>query len=347
MPGDPGTFWRQSGIAPTDLRAVLALNAHWVPHVGALDAGALEALVGQCEQSIALWARPGDAVGLGDGPRDLRALPSGTRGVDPWSLAGFVIVMGPGADYRSPNFRFFAEHHDLFTYVDRIAVAPWAQGRGVGRLLYERVFSHSLERSSPVVCAEVNLDPPNPDSLAFHQAMGFVGVGTQWTYDHTVQVQLLEHQVPPGSVVVDRERVATLLGREPSAGFEVVVRRGRSGDPVVIRNEPFMDDRTPMPTLYYLVDPDLLRRIGRLEADGGVKQAETDVGLAAIDQAHRRYAAERDATIDPTRTGPRPNGGVGGTRRGVKCLHAHYAYHLAGGDDPVGRWVEAHLREAS
>jgi exopolyphosphatase/guanosine-5'-triphosphate,3'-diphosphate pyrophosphatase len=27
---------------------------------------------------------------------------------------------------------------------------------------------------------------------------------------------------------------------------------------------------------------------------------------------------------------------VGGTRRGVKCLHAHYAFHLAGGDDPVG-----------
>jgi exopolyphosphatase/guanosine-5'-triphosphate,3'-diphosphate pyrophosphatase len=23
----------------------------------------------------------------------------------------------------------------------------------------------------------------------------------------------------------------------------------------------------------------------------------------------------------------------------VKCLHAHYAWHLAGGDDPVGRWV--------
>ena len=36
---------------------------------------------------------------------------------------------------------------------------------------------------------------------------------------------------------------------------------------------------------------------------------------------------------------PRPSAGVGGTRRGVKCLHAHYAWYLAGGDDPVGRWV--------
>ena len=44
-------------------------------------------------------------------------------------------------------------------------------------------------------------------------------------------------------------------------------------------------------------------------------------------------------------TGPRPSGGVGGTRQGVKCLHAHYAWHLAGGDDPVGRWIDDHLDE--
>jgi len=28
----------------------------------------------------------------------------------------------------------------------------------------------------------------------------------------------------------------------------------------------------------------------------------------------------------------------------VKCLHAHYAWFLAGGDDPVGRWVDQRLR---
>jgi hypothetical protein len=27
----------------------------------------------------------------------------------------------------------------------------------------------------------------------------------------------------------------------------------------------------------------------------------------------------------------------------VKCLHAHYAYLLAGGDDPVGNWVAERL----
>jgi hypothetical protein len=31
----------------------------------------------------------------------------------------------------------------------------------------------------------------------------------------------------------------------------------------------------------------------------------------------------------------------------VKCLHAHYAWYLSGGDDPVGRWVEQHLPSAT
>ena len=92
-----------------------------------------------------------------------------------------------------------------------------------------------------------------------------------------------------------------------------------------------------------LLDPTLLQAIGRLEAAGGVKRAEAEVDPVAIASAHERYAAERDAAIATDHDGPRPFGGVGGTRRGVKCLHAHYAWYLAGGDDPVGRWVAERL----
>jgi uncharacterized protein len=94
-----------------------------------------------------------------------------------------------------------------------------------------------------------------------------------------------------------------------------------------------------MPTRYWLVDPELGRRVSRLEAAGGVRAAQREVAAAAIDAAHAAYAAERDAEIPPGHVGPRPSGGVGGTRTGVKCLHAHYAYFLTGGDDAVGRWV--------
>lgn len=108
---------------------------------------------------------------------------------------------------------------------------------------------------------------------------------------------------------------------------------------MVIANEPLLRDGQPMPTRYWLVDPELRALIGRLESQGGVKRAEAEVSADALADAHARYAAERDAVIPTDWPGPRPTGGVGGTRRGVKCLHAHMAWWLAGGDDPVGRWV--------
>lgn len=136
----------------------------------------------------------------------------------------------------------------------------------------------------------------------------------------------------------DRARVTELLGREPAGAFEVVVR-DETGDPVVVRNAPFLDDGTPMPTRFYLVGASLVRDVSRLEATGGVKAAEAAIDPDEVAALHRRYEAERDAAIDPDHEGPRPSGGVGGTRVGVKCLHAHVAHHLAGGDDPVGRWA--------
>ena len=136
----------------------------------------------------------------------------------------------------------------------------------------------------------------------------------------------------------DIARVGELLGRTPQGQFEIVVRT-KSGDPVVLRNAPFLDDGTPMPTRYWLLGEHETVIVGRLEASGGVNQAEVDIGPTALEATHNRYAAERDAAIDPTHTGPRPFGGVGGTRVGVKCLHAHFGWWLAVGDDPVGQWV--------
>ena len=140
----------------------------------------------------------------------------------------------------------------------------------------------------------------------------------------------------------DYEQVAQLLGRPPSGDFEVVVRDA-SGRPAVIRNAPILAGGRPMPTRYWLVDEHLRRLVGHLESEGGVRAAEAAVDATELAEAHARYAAERDAAIGEGHRGPRPSAGVGGTRRGVKCLHAHYAWHLAGGDDPVGRWVAERL----
>jgi len=140
----------------------------------------------------------------------------------------------------------------------------------------------------------------------------------------------------------DVAAVAEQLGRVPLADFDVVVRDA-GGRPVVIRNAPLLPDGTPMPTRYWLVGDAERARIGRLESTGAIDRAEAEIGEEVIAEAHARYAAERDAALPPGHDGPRPSGGVGGTRRGIKCFHAHWAWHLAGGDDPVGRWIEREL----
>lgn len=147
----------------------------------------------------------------------------------------------------------------------------------------------------------------------------------------------------------DGRAVAAQIGRPLRADADVVARCGL-GLPVVTRVSPLLGDGTPFPTRFWLCCPLAVRRVGRLESVGGVRSMERHIAAtpefaARLEAAHRRYAAERDAAVPPG-TGPHPAGGVGGTAAGagVKCLHAHYADHAAGNDNPVGAlvapWVE-------
>ncbi len=148
------------------------------------------------------------------------------------------------------------------------------------------------------------------------------------------------------ATALDIEQVAALLGRRPQGDFTVVLRHP-NGDPRVVRNAPLLHDGTPMPTRYWLVDPVDVAAVSRLEASGGVNAAEAEVDADELIAAHHAYAAERDAHIPAQHNGPKPYGGVAGTRRGVKCLHAHYASWLVGNADPVGRWVATQLESVA
>ena len=143
----------------------------------------------------------------------------------------------------------------------------------------------------------------------------------------------------------DHDAVVRLLGRETRSRYTIVAR-DENLLPVVIMNLPVMDDGTPMPTMFWLVGSREVSAVGSLEATGAVDEVEQLIGLDRIDDIHRRYAAQRDALVPAEHHGPRPFGGVAGTRRGVKCLHAHFAWWLAGGDDAVGEWTAARLRDA-
>jgi exopolyphosphatase/guanosine-5'-triphosphate,3'-diphosphate pyrophosphatase len=137
----------------------------------------------------------------------------------------------------------------------------------------------------------------------------------------------------------DLRIVAEQLGRAPTVPFTVVARCP-GGHPLVIRNAPVDERGDPFPTTFWLSCPDAVRAVSRLEAEGWIStlnerlEAEPDFA-DAVARAHAEYARER-ARNDP---GAEQHGGVGGTRKGLKCLHAHYANHLAGGDDVVGAWV--------
>lgn len=138
----------------------------------------------------------------------------------------------------------------------------------------------------------------------------------------------------------DRRVVASQINRAPRSVVEVVARC-HLGLPTVTKVPPHLDDGTPFPTTYWLTCPLATRRIGRLEAAGGVKSAEQRVLTdstygAAFHAAMARYEEERNQLIVSGSARHMPSGGVGGSHRGVKCLHAHYADHAAGNMNPVG-----------
>lgn len=145
----------------------------------------------------------------------------------------------------------------------------------------------------------------------------------------------------------DHDVVAVQIERRPRSQVEVV-RRCHLGLPVAIAVPPLLDDGTPFPTRYWLTCPLAVRRISRIESSGGVRRAEERLHAHTYlarrhEEATARYAAERDGGVPSGWEGPRPSGGVGGAGRGVKCLHAHYADHAAGNDNPTGEWTAGQI----
>lgn len=145
----------------------------------------------------------------------------------------------------------------------------------------------------------------------------------------------------------DADVVAAQIGRIPRSPV-VVSARCHLGLPVVMTVPPHLDDGTPFPTRYWLTCPLAVIRVSRIESTGGVKQAEARIDhdsefAAEHEAAMIRYRVERDAQIPPDSSGPMPSGGVAGARRGVKCLHAHYADHAVGNPNPVGRMTAADI----
>ena len=155
-------------VQSTEFEDVLALNQAAVPHVNSLEPGDIAWFAGHADYFRV--ARIG-----GD-------------------LVGFLIGLGPGLDYTSPNYRYFCRRHDTFGYVDRVVVAAAARRSGIGSQLYDD-YAATLRGFVPVMTCEVNIRPPNESSMAYHERYGFICVATQETEGGTKEVALMEKRL--------------------------------------------------------------------------------------------------------------------------------------------------------
>ena len=140
-----------TNVANTDLDAILELNRSEVPHVGSVDIERMH------------WFAKNATC--------FRVAKNNDQ------LAGFLIGLRPGTTYGSLNYRWFCDRYDEFAYVDRIAVATHARRQGLASLLYED-FAAQMPDSVRVMTCEVNVEPPNEQSMQFHTRLGFREVGT-------------------------------------------------------------------------------------------------------------------------------------------------------------------------
>ncbi|MBI1862197.1 MAG: GNAT family N-acetyltransferase [Deltaproteobacteria bacterium] len=138
-----------------DLAGIVNLNDSEIPHVTAIMVEALKALTDQAFYFQIAESHAGDII-------------------------GFVLALAESATYRSLNFHWFKARYPRFVYIDRIVVSRPRHRTGAGKLLYADLFEKAQNRT-PLLTCEVNIRPPNPGSVEFHQRLGFQQVGTQET----------------------------------------------------------------------------------------------------------------------------------------------------------------------
>lgn len=157
---------RIAPIASAHLPGMLALNRAHERETSPLDAAALDALVRQAFLAQAVLAQAYLAQAV--------LAESAVAGE---AVGAFLIALDQDADYASPNFLWFRRRFARFVYVDRVVVAPDWRGRGLARGLYAGLLARAAAAGHARLACEVNSDPPNPASDAFHAGLGFREVG--------------------------------------------------------------------------------------------------------------------------------------------------------------------------
>jgi predicted GNAT superfamily acetyltransferase len=107
-------------------------------------------------------------------------------------VEAFLLALRQGADYDSPNYRWFAQRYPDFVYIDRIVVSSAARKARLASALYDDLLHRARAAGVACVTCEFDTDPPNEASRRFHQRFGFVEVGSQRVSGGTKGVSLQE-----------------------------------------------------------------------------------------------------------------------------------------------------------
>ena len=89
----------------------------------------------------------------------------------------FLLAYDETSPYCGANYLWFKSRYDRFVYVDRVVVEPRARGRGIAGAFYQELFRRARTSGHETICAEINIQPPNPGSDTFHARLGFREVG--------------------------------------------------------------------------------------------------------------------------------------------------------------------------
>ena len=101
---------------------------------------------------------------------------------------GFVLTFASGTAYDSANYAWFAERG---VRLGRVVVDASVRRTGIASRVYDEIEDRA-RLVAPVMCLEVNLDPPNDPSLAFHRGRGYREVGQDRVTGHLVSLMVKE-----------------------------------------------------------------------------------------------------------------------------------------------------------
>lgn len=149
--------WRIQPLTDAHRAALLRLNANHYPAVHTLDEATLDELL-TCRAGYHRVA------------------------VDRTSTVyGYLLSFSRESNYDDSEISELRRRlTEPFVYICQIVVASEYRKRGIARAFYAAVADTARDHGIRWLCCDVNINPPNPDSFAFHQRLGFreIGQGT-------------------------------------------------------------------------------------------------------------------------------------------------------------------------